>query len=1297
MLVASVALPMEDTKSFSVHGCIGDQAAHRADIVARILRSLPLSAEVLNESRLEEVHSSPLDESGCFEFSNVPRGVWHVVLTEPGAPSSWATIGVVSRTNLGSYESDSAVLEFVLMGHPRVGATVPVVRPLTAHRWLPSDGVQPSRALIPAESGAVPMYVVSGEGQGSSDGRPASKVSVHLVDNGGAPITGGRVFDTASGFLLGVSDETGIVSVGSPALERSIRVVAEDSVHQVFSPHEIDEARSLKVPGARILSGKALNAAGEGIENGIVWVDADPGAWVETSASGTFSLPLPSGSGVRGTTLMVAAAEFTPASRPLSAGCCSRQLEIVMERPAQIEGVVLSGTGRAVPGALVALVSVRNYEPDEELTRSLGDEEGRFRLAVAGTESALDMVVSAPGFSRHRQRVPAGLAGTRTRVEVILQPSVDIRAWVTDEIGEPVRGAWVSAVPQANVQSAFAYRKAVGDSGAQGSVAATTGTDGEVILRGLTPGTFEVSVDAEGFAPTDVSGVVVPAAQPKENQGSSMDLGTIMMFRGLALGGQVLDQRGDPVALLDIEVALEQGVVSVTTEQLTRVDFRARTDDLGQFRIEGLPPGYKVSIQASGNGYVTRVRRGVTESDRDLVLHVDEAYSALVQVIEASTGLPVPAANIVARPESESIAGPARERFGASDSSGLFELQGLPAGVLTLEVEGPGFLFHQSRFELPRSGEILIELEEASEIRGLVLSEEDGPIAEAVVEFLVAAPSGLRAASYRKVATTDRSGNFFGEGPTGDQPVQFRVRHAQYLDETFEIPTTDDFLRFSLQAGGEIRGTTRDELGAPISGALVTANVGSRIISTVTTDAEGVFVLRSLGVNSYRLAAEHPDDAPQRYPDDVVLADTDAAPQVDIVMGGGGGIVGRVSGLTEDRFPYLTVQGFHSESRTEVQAIVDYQGEFRMERLALGQWNLALRSEDQLARETVAVVQGSEASVELVFEAGFRVSGTVYQGGVPKANVEVYVSGASRAVRFSGTDGRFSFEGLRAGEHTLGARVRGVGVYQRFFELDEDSDFDVELELGEIVGRVTSGASGQAVEEARVRLADGGPLVAPQLASRDGSFRLANVPAGEVRLAIEAEGYRTGVRSFELKPGETHEVEVELEREGSTRLRIRTPTGAAPGPVDLAFLDASGNLLGVTRKSPDANGEVVLEEAPETAAEVGTSAAGLPTAWTTMASDRLQVLLPEPAAIRGFVRDPTERAVPTIVKVLDQNGVAYRRVAFGSVLDGWGVIGGAFFIESLPPGTWTVVVAIGDEERTKEIAVSAGTIVQLEF
>lgn len=131
---------------------------------------------------------------------------------------------------------------------------------------------------------------------------------------------------------------------------------------------------------------------------------------------------------------------------------------------------------------------------------------------------------------------------------------------------------------------------------------ATTDNDGVFSFKDLPPGRFTVTATKSGFV-TVGYGQRRPyeAGRPIELRDAQVvERADIVMPRGSAINGRITDEFGEPIA--DVVVTAMRQSWQNGRRRLQSAGRTATTNDLGQYRIYGLPPGeYYVSATLRGS------------------------------------------------------------------------------------------------------------------------------------------------------------------------------------------------------------------------------------------------------------------------------------------------------------------------------------------------------------------------------------------------------------------------------------------------------------------------------------------------------------------------------------------------------------------------------------------------------------------------------------------------------------------------------------------------------------------------
>ena len=130
---------------------------------------------------------------------------------------------------------------------------------------------------------------------------------------------------------------------------------------------------------------------------------------------------------------------------------------------------------------------------------------------------------------------------------------------------------------------------------------ATTDNDGNFEFRDLPAGRFTINASKSGYVSVGY-GQTRPFESPKQielRDGQVLDKADIVMPRGSVISGRIIDEFGEPVA--DVVVSAMRSTWANGRRRLQATGRTATTNDLGQYRIYGLPPGdYFVSASMRG-------------------------------------------------------------------------------------------------------------------------------------------------------------------------------------------------------------------------------------------------------------------------------------------------------------------------------------------------------------------------------------------------------------------------------------------------------------------------------------------------------------------------------------------------------------------------------------------------------------------------------------------------------------------------------------------------------------------------
>ena len=269
-----------------------------------------------------------------------------------------------------------------------------------------------------------------------------------------------------------------------------------------------------------------------------------------------------------------------------------------------------------------------------------------------------------------------------------------------------------------------------------------------------------LEVRADGWrAPT----LLLP---PIEDDGFGVDVGEILLRRAASIQGRVVDETGSPLADVTLTVTEPVAWLPGTPETRRVQNIRplhvATTDDLGRFRVIGLPAGtsdVRVSVPGGSGGraaVAVELEPGEQRSDVEIVL---ERGQRLEGRVVTTAGEPVAGAIVMVRGE------------GAVETSGdgSFQVAGLGDGPFDVTAYLSDAAKRKDRHLLPVSAtgiaagtrDLALVLPEGILLKGRALDASGEPVAGANLSFPTDAhPAGI-------FATTSERGDFETVVPAG--------------------------------------------------------------------------------------------------------------------------------------------------------------------------------------------------------------------------------------------------------------------------------------------------------------------------------------------------------------------------------------------------------------------------------------------------------------------------------------------------------------------------------------------------
>ncbi|MBP9205022.1 MAG: sigma-70 family RNA polymerase sigma factor [Kofleriaceae bacterium] len=718
----------------------------------------------------------------------------------------------------------------------------------------------------------------------------------------------------------------------------------------------------------------------------------------------------------------------------------------------RLEGQVIGAGDAPVAGALVAIDTV-------PVRTATTEDDGSFVFEHLLARDYHVEATSGDGYAG-----PAQLRMTAEAQPLILRlrPAGLIEVEVQDEAGAAVAGA------QVELRSTLVW-------------SSTTDATGLARLRGVGPVFAPLAVRADGFA---------PAGRMVSFRGSPglTERVAIVLARGVAVAGQVVDEAGAPVPGAVV-------VASAAAEPFPLVDVRrdgVRADEEGRFRLRASPGTWRLHARHPGHAPGTsapfRVEPG---QDKDGLVLTLAGGASLGGVVRDRQGQPVAGADVrvVVTGQTEWRA----QRQGVTSGDGRFSLVDLPrraVDVVAWHPSGASAITSVDLAATPKA-ELTLTLDVAGAIRGVVVDGAGQPIGDALV---LAEPRGplspadRTAWSVRGVqeVVTDPGGGFAFAGlPDAEYTVRaVRPGAAQgsWLSEGTRTRPGGPDLRLVLPADGRVVGKVALPDGSPAT-AFVAAVGGAWGVPFTSTAGE--FALEAapgrhaVVITGPGFVAHH-HEAVEIKPG----ADTDLG---TITVTPGRSVSGRVTRTDGTPASGATVAAGHGlsgggaelfiadESPGARETTTDRDGRYLLEGFGPGALMVVAGGRDLGRSQSARVPAGAtSAVVDLVLAPTTGLRGRVVKAGAPLADTIVIanplMANSSNFFVSTGPDGTFAFDALAPDTYVIYPMIGGGGPRPKDMYV-----YRVEVEAGKTADLELDATPGNSQLELSVVTADGKP------------------------------------------------------------------------------------------------------------------------------------------------------------------------------------------------------------------------------
>ena len=1087
----------------------------------------------------------------------------------------------------------------------------------------------------------------------------------------------------------------------------------------------------------QIVSGRVLDSlSGRGVVGAVVWPYGRPYDFVQTDRSGGFQMPPRVGS----SRFQAAAQGYGEGNVDLRRLTEPAEPVIRLAPATGLTGRVVDPYGQGIAGVdLVAVVLPGPGQPWRNRRNQAAPgrtaEDGSFTLGRLFPESDYELQATRTGFARVRQRVQTLRPPEVAEVELTMEPGIQAMGLVVDEADQPLAGATVELHPSPPDPSRTGryYFQQTPD-----VPSGTSSENGEFLVADVARGTYRIEVNRPGFARAVVPGVeltddqVFEVATESENSTGSgeirreADLGVIVLVPGVALEGVVVDAENRPIA----------GAKLLATPRTDVVVFRPRsqsernqktTDSEGRFRFVDLTPEERMDLDVSHDDHAG-IRLAGVQPPTEEPLRIELKRTAVVRgrVVDESFA---PVADVTVQTNFESTgayhysSSPAHDQ---TDARGVFELQQVSPGSLVLVVgEDLWKTDEPPRLDV-EPGEVIegveIQVSRSILLSGTVRGPGGEPAAHA--EITLAWTVGATGSS-RSSRPADSEGRFrFGGVDEGKATLTARHPALGQAQKTVQIVAPGAEVDLVLGAGGEVVGRVLGPDGAPVEGASLTLQTDPEAIpgmpyvhnsTSELADSSGSF--RFIGVvdGRYRLTADHPDYSQrQTEPFDV----EGSVVEKQLELGRGALVTGRLMGLEFEQLGATQVWAY-SGTGMRRQAVVRHDATYRMQGLAEGTWSFQAKTGDQTRSETLVLESGqTEASLDFDFSGGFDLSGRVRRDGEIVTAAQVMINSLDSPGQYSNAqvdfEGRFRLGGLEEGHYIFQIYSHDGFQYRRQIEVPYPGELEIDVRTSNVEGVVRS-VDGSPLVGARIvaRRADTDSTDAGELFARmadvhqvmadsSGAYRFANLPEGRWTFFSSHEGFAQSETTAQLAQGsDLLGIDFALEPVQGLWLNVVAPPGMnLPPTVMVAVLAPTGQFHYNLQASMDETGAAHLSSLPAGNWHLAVSVPGAAVAYLPVRApdDRPTVSVVPEGKIRITSAELAGVGGIQQATVTRDDGLVHVPIFAANMFPGWPLMAGQSEIQALPPGTWTVEVALPDGRILRGTAtVASGETVDLEL
>jgi hypothetical protein len=789
----------------------------------------------------------------------------------------------------------------------------------------------------------------------------------------------------------------------------------------------------------------------------------------------------------------------------------------LVQRSARLDGLLVKVTdleGRPIPGAKVLATSMswavhlavgaeRAGYRDVQSKSAVADERGEALLEGLAPEE-YDVVATATGRAAMAIEGVQVARGRLERMTIRLAPGVSISGKLVDAGGKPVADGFVFGLHQPTWAAAVAVR---------------SDKEGMFSLDGLRAGSYMV------IAGSDDAGSAVRNGVPSPSKDVTLEL------KGAGrLVGTVTDAMGKPVTSFTVRPSATQPFGYEYSRVYT---FK---DPEGKFAIGLAATNYELRVTTDDGG-VTRIDKVTVEGGETTKVDIKVAVSGVVKgVVTDPKGDHLEGAEVFVN-LGGMPGGPVRENHARTDPDGRFAVKGLALETVTLHVRHPGWAdtkWTGKAVVADQAAEVTIAMGGGAQIAGRVTRADGGSAGGEQVNLYVGwfdsrttFCDGEGRYSFDHVAAGkwNLTTGVFENGADGLSRMN--------VDVPAEGTVTIDFA-YAQGAGGTVTGTVLVG-GKPAVGATVRVSNDSDSAKALSlkTDAQGTFRAEGLAIGRAEVEVETAEGLtaargvridPETKTGNIII-DFGTTTVRGSLLGADGTQVGN-AWITAERVDPSSATGFTGVSNKSVGP----DGSFEMKGLQAGTYQLRIWAGGyaQITTPTFTLAESESRDMgRITVPRGADIAGRVTDdAGQPVENATISLKDLEGKPLFSfslyttGSDGRYTVQGVLPGRYVVSADARGHAPAQREAAVGADgATVDLVLSRGGSIRVRVVDDTGAVLEDARIVLLDArGERVTRTLSlvnwfeggrdrtKADGEATIPDLAAGTYRVRAEKAG-----------------------------------------------------------------------------------------------------------------------------------------------------------------------------------------------